>query len=70
MLADWFLGDDDDSNSSDDDAGAGFDSMKLRRHELCRAHEGSDGKMLGWVVFCYCCKLLWWIVHLEVRKVE
>ena len=44
VLADWFLGDDDDSDSSDDDAGAGFDSMKSRRHELLCAHGESDGE--------------------------
>ena len=70
VLADWFLGDDDDSDSSDEDAGAGFDSMKSRRHELCRAHGESDGEMLGWVVICYCCELLRWMVHLEVGEVE
>ena len=35
VLADWFLGDDDGRDSSDEDAGAGFDPMKSRRHELC-----------------------------------
>ena len=35
VLADWFLGDDNDRDSSDEDAGAGFDSIESRRHELC-----------------------------------
>ena len=35
MLADCFLGDDDNIDSSGEDAGAGFDSIESRRHELC-----------------------------------
>ena len=66
VLVDLFLGDDDDKDSSDEDAGAGFNSMKLRRLELCCVHGESDREMLGGD----CWELLWLMVNLKVGKVE
>ena len=66
MLADSFFGDNNDRGSSGEDAGAGFDSMKSRRVELCRAHGESEGEMLGGGFW----ELLRLLVNVEVGEVE
>ena len=50
VLADWFLGENNDEDSSNEDAGAGFDSLELRCHDMsCAFFCAYNTYIYGWL---------------------